>query len=238
MVGKIANEPLVIQDIERGGAEEILEKRWQSIITFGGWFYKSDTEIRHNARTIIEMLADANSKNGNLMLNVELYPDGSIPQEQKNILDELGTWMEINSEAIYATTNWQIYGDNLNSVYETKDGDQAGEVDLAALKKAKENQSHFNERTVKSQPYGSQEVRFSVKNNILYVFVLNPETGNLSIPSLGRSSNYEVKEVQKITMLGSTQKISFDQQAGQLQINVPKERPTDKVVVYKVEGAL
>ncbi len=237
VVGKIAGEPLAIRDIERGGSDKILNEPWQSIITFGSWFYKYDTKVRHNARTILEMLVDANSKNGNLVLNVELYSDGTIPPSQKKELDAVGQWMAINNEAIYGTKAWTTFGDNLNSIYLIKEGNQAGEVDMDALKKHK-NQGHFNERTVESPPYGSQEVRFTTKNDILYICVLNPEKGKISLPTLGLESHYKVKKIKNIEMLGSKKKIQFKQKANALQFDVPEQRPTPYVCVFKVKGAL
>lgn len=91
--------------------------------------------MRHNARTIIEMLIDMNSKNGNLLLNVELRPDGTIPEEHKVILDEVGAWVNLNSEAIYGSKPWKVYGDNLNSIVQRlKNEKNPSETDLEALK--------------------------------------------------------------------------------------------------------
>ncbi|MBD0833372.1 alpha-L-fucosidase [Aestuariibaculum sediminum] len=235
--GKVSNDPIMIRDIERGGANEILNEPWQGIITFGSWFYKNDTPVRHNARTILEMLADMNSKNGNLMLNVELYSDGTIPEVQKGELDEIGNWMSVNAEAIYGTEAWEIFGDNLNSIYKIKDGENIGEVDLKALEENK-NKGHFNERTVDSPLYGSEEVRFTKKGNHLYVFVLNPKSGEISLPSLGTKSEFKVNKISNISMLGSAKKIKFQQGPDKLTFSIPKNRPTPYVTVFKIKGAL
>ncbi len=237
VVGKIADEPLVARDIERGGSNTILNEPWQSIITFGSWFYKYDTKVRHNARTVLEMLVDANSKNGNLVLNVELYADGTIPPSQKKELDRIGKWMQTNGEAIYGTKAWKTYGDNLNSIYIIKEGEKTGEVDLEALKKHNDK-SHFNERTIESPLYGHEEVRFTRKKDNLYIFVLNPKKGNISLPALGFESPYNVKKIKHIEILGAKKKIKFKQKANSLELKVPKHRPTDYISVFKVEGAL
>ncbi len=42
-----------------------------------------------------------------MLLNIGPEPNGEIPKEQENILRELGAWMFINSEAIYAVRPWK-----------------------------------------------------------------------------------------------------------------------------------
>ena len=237
VVGKISNEPSTIRDIERGGANEILPYPWQGTLTFGSWFYKKDRAPRHNARTVVEMLIDMNSKNGNLMLNVELLPDGTIPAEHKNILDEIGAWVNLNSEAIYASKPWKIYGDNLDSYLRALEEGGIGEADLEALKQNK-NSSHFNERTIESPSYGTDEVRFTTKDDNLYVFVLNPKEGAIELPSLGSNSKFNSKKIRSITMLGSDDEIVYQQLEEKLILDVPKDRSNPYAAVFKIKGVL
>ncbi|MFV0553877.1 MAG: alpha-L-fucosidase [Mangrovibacterium sp.] len=234
--GKIANEPSTIKDIERGGADEILPEPWQGTTTFASWFYKKDVQSRHNARSVIEMMVDMNSKNGNLMLNVELLSDGTIPAHHKLILDELGEWINLNQEAIYGSKPWKIYGDNLDSYLEL-DKHNAGETDLEALKQQKKN-SHFNERTINSPAYGKDEVRFTTKDGTLYMFVLNPSAGEIELPSLGLKSEVNSNKICSIKMIGNKQKIKYQQKADKLVITIPEKRPSKYAAVFKIEGIL
>ena len=49
------------------------------------------------------MLVDIVSKNGNLLLNVVLRPDGTLDPEVEKMLHQLADWTAINGEAIYGT---------------------------------------------------------------------------------------------------------------------------------------
>ncbi len=237
VAGKFFEEPSTIKDIERGGSNKILPYPWQGTLTFGSWFYKEDRPIRHNARTVTEMLTDMMSKNGNMLLNVELLPDGTIPPDHKLILDDIGDWMKTNEEAIYGSTAWQIYGDNLNSYLKVLEEQNIGEADLEALKKQAQAE-HFNERTIESLPYGPEEVRFTVNNGNLYIFVLNPKEGQIGLSSLGLESEQSPGKISSIKMLGSKKKIEFMQNDEKLIIDIPAERPNALTTVLKVSGAI
>ncbi len=237
VAGKFFEEPSTVKDIERGGSNEILPYPWQGTLTFGSWFFKEDRPIRHNARTVIEMLTDMMSKNGNMLLNVELLKDGTIPPDHKLILDDIGAWVNLNKEAIYASRPWGVYGDNLNSYLEVLEEQNIGEADLEALKKQAKAE-HYNERTIDSYPYGSQEVRFTTNGKNLYIFVLNPEEGRIELPSLGLKSEQMPGKIKSIKMLGSKEKIIFEQDNEFLTFSVPAARPNKYAIVFRVKGAI
>lgn len=233
--GKISDDAAIVKDIECGTSKEINPKPWQGIITTSsGWFYKKDREMVHNARTIIEMMADVNSKNGNLLLNVELLPNGSLSADEKAILDEVGAWVNKNSAAIYASKPWKVYGDNLNSVL--KRASNIANADLEALKKQAESEQ-FNQRTIKSPPYGNDEVRFTTKGDILYAFVLNPTEGEIALSTLGLKSNQAPKKIRSIRMMDG-KKVVFKQTDEKLTFLVPASRPSKYAAVFEIKGAL
>lgn len=234
VAGKFSNEPSTIKDIECGGANEILPEVWQGTLTPNSWFYKTERPLRHNARTIIEMLIDMNSKNGNLLLNVELCPDGTIPEDHKAVLDEVGAWVNLNSEAIYGSKPWKVYGDNLNSIVQRlKNEKNPSETDLEALKKMEGGNEQFNERTIGSPLYGSNEVRFTTKGDVLYIFVLNPKKGAIQLPALGLNSKYNSGKIKTIQMVGENDTLEFAQDSKVLTLNVPSQRPGKYAVVFK-----
>jgi alpha-L-fucosidase len=239
IAGKIpGGDPCVVNDVEQGVELEIYPETWQSICSYTHWFYKKDDPSRHNSRSTIELLIDVVSKNGNFMLNVELLPDGTIPAEHKAIMDEFGAWLKLNGEAIYASKPWKIHGDNFYTGLDETDSANSNlaNTDEIALQKKKSKQ--FNNRTKDSQPYGNDEVRFTTKDDVLYVFVLNPSEGKIEIPSLGLGSKYNPKQIQNIRMIGSDEEIKFNQSDDKLMISVPSERPNQYAAVFEVKGVL
>ena len=57
------------------------------------------------------MLVDIISKNGVMLLNILQRPDGTIDEYADYILDQIGQWFAINSEAVYATRPWRVFGE-------------------------------------------------------------------------------------------------------------------------------
>lgn len=83
---------------------ELDGKDWETCMTMNGsWGYKSWDHKWKSAETLIHNLIDIASKGGNYLLNVGPKDDGTFPQESIDRLKEIGDWMKVNHEAIYAT---------------------------------------------------------------------------------------------------------------------------------------
>ena len=79
-------------------------KWWELCMTTNdNWGYrKSDTNWK-TPYEVISIFVDAVSNGGNLLLDIGPKADGTIPDEQVNILKELGAWNKRNGGAIFNT---------------------------------------------------------------------------------------------------------------------------------------
>jgi len=77
---------------------------WETCMTMNGsWGYKSWDHNWKSTELLIRNLVDIASKGGNYLLNIGPKEDGSVPQESIDRLAQIGNWMKVNGNAIYAT---------------------------------------------------------------------------------------------------------------------------------------
>jgi alpha-L-fucosidase len=77
---------------------------WETCMTMNGtWGYSAYDHNFKSTETLIHNLCDIASKGGNYLLNIGPKGDGTFPEESVDRLKEIGDWMKVNSEAIYAT---------------------------------------------------------------------------------------------------------------------------------------
>jgi alpha-L-fucosidase len=78
---------------------------WETCMTMNGtWGFKQDDQNWKSPAEMIRMLCDIASKGGNYLLNVGPTCEGEIPKASLDSLAEIGKWMKVNGEAIYATS--------------------------------------------------------------------------------------------------------------------------------------
>ena len=84
--------------------EKALPYPWEScIIAGGGWSWVPNANYM-SGRKAVHMLVDIVAKGGNLLFNVAPGPDGKWHDGAYELFEEIGDWMEVNSEAIYGTS--------------------------------------------------------------------------------------------------------------------------------------
>jgi alpha-L-fucosidase len=194
-------------DIERGKLAGIREPAWQTDDALGykSWGYIDNDNFK-SAKYIINNLIDIVSKNGNLLLNIGPRPDGTIPQEEQDILLEVGNWLQINGEAIYGTRPWKTYGE--------------GPTEVAG--------GSFSD--AKDKPFTADDIRYTTKGSELFAISMD----NPSKPLLIKTLSATAGTINSVEMLGSTEKISWKQDKNGLEIKPSAKYPAKNAVVYKV----
>nr|CAD7425016.1 unnamed protein product [Timema monikensis] len=97
----------------------LMVHKWENAMTID----KSSWGFRRNARlsnilTIEELLNNfvkAVSCNGNMLMNVGPTKEGVIAPIYEERLRQMGTWLDINGEAIYSTRYWSVQNDANNT---------------------------------------------------------------------------------------------------------------------------
>ncbi|HDY86568.1 MAG TPA: alpha-L-fucosidase, partial [bacterium] len=72
------------------------------------WGYNENDKRFKSVRELIHYLAKAAGNNANFLLNVGPKPDGTIQDEFKERLAEMGKWLRVNGESIYGTRGGPI----------------------------------------------------------------------------------------------------------------------------------
>lgn len=106
------NTRCAVLDYERGGPTDLTKNYWltDDAISSSSWCYTEGIGY-YSKKQILHGFLDRVSKNGNLLLNLSPKADGTIPQEQKDILLAMGQWLKKYGEAVYATRAWEKYGE-------------------------------------------------------------------------------------------------------------------------------
>ncbi|GGG98003.1 alpha-L-fucosidase [Polaribacter pacificus] len=92
--------------------EKPLAYPWESCIISGGaWSHTKDAKYM-SGREGIQTLVDIVAKGGNLLLNIAPTPEGEWQQGAYDLLEEFGSWMQINSEGIYNSKVLAPYKEN------------------------------------------------------------------------------------------------------------------------------
>lgn len=91
--------------------EKGLSYPWETCMTMAtSWSYVPNDTYK-SANELIEKLVDIVSKGGNFLLNIGPGPDGELDPVAYERLNELGSWMKINGEAIYNSRMYSVYSD-------------------------------------------------------------------------------------------------------------------------------
>jgi alpha-L-fucosidase len=212
------NKKCAMLDYERGGPPDITDNYWltDDAISSSSWCYTEG--IGYYSKTqILHSFIDRISKNGNMILNISPKADGTIPQEQKDVLLAIGAWLKKYGEAVYSTRAWEQFGEG-----PTRMGAAYGVMGAPTQGTAR-------------------DIRFTrnKENTVLYAVLMGLEKGQKEIKittlKLDRINLKNMKSVEFIN--GSASKylpLAFKQEADGLVITVPEISFEDMAFVLKL----
>ncbi len=209
--------PAVVEDYERGASGVIQPAPWQTDTCIGDWHYNRNVFEQHRYKTVgqvVGMLVNIVSKNGNLLLSVPVRGDGTIDEDEIAFLHGMADWMKVNGEGIFGSRPWKIFGEG----------------------PAKSSGGMFNEgRTT----YTAQDIRFTTRRGSLYAYFLGwPDSGTVLIHSLdtGNADNPPLlgQTIEAVTLLGSSEKISWTRGTNGLSVTLPATKPCKDVFALKL----
>jgi alpha-L-fucosidase len=195
-------------DVERGIVDTIWPEPYQTDTCLGNWHYKRDITYK-STKTIVDMLVDVVSRNGNLLLNIPLPGSGEPDDRELKILSEITDWMDVNGEAIFATRPWKISGTTAPS--------QPARGDVSTSE---------NRRRALT----ADDVRFTVKGKTLYAFLMGWPDGETTIKPLALDSG----KIANVEMLGFKGKLQWSQDETGLKVAMPPTRPCDHAVALRI----
>jgi alpha-L-fucosidase len=138
---------------------------------------------------------------------VPVRGDGTIDDQERAIVEEIGRWMAVNGEGIYDTRPWALYG-------------EGPVADVAA---APMQGPGFNEG--KGKPFSGADIRFTAGKDAVYAFVMGwPDDGTVTIKSMRAGGEHLKQAVARVELVGAGA-LAFRQTPDGLQVTLPQERP-------------
>jgi len=207
-------ESAAVLDIERGKLDDLRPHFWQTDTSVDkkSWGYIQDPEYK-TVDELVGDLVDIVSKNGCLLLNIGPRPDGTIPQEQQDILLGIGKWLALNGEAVYGTRVWKLYGEGPTQI-------KAG---------------YLAEKEYK--PFTAQDIRFTTKGDALYAICMDWPSQPVLIRSLSPLLPLCRQKIADVQLIGSTEKLQWSHGEDGLTITPPSAKPCEHAFAFKITFA-
>lgn len=207
--GTVVDSSAVVMSVEKGLLDRINPYYYQASTSINGaWFYNGKVDIEMTTQVIIHNLCDIVSKNGNLLLNVGQAPDGTMLDNERQALLEIGDWLTTHGEGIYETRPWRVFGESDTEIIS---GDFKQNV----------------------RPMTARDIRYTHKDQILYAFFMDrPENGELRLNTL---SEQDLGSISNIVFLSENIAVEWMSDSNGISIVLPDEYRYQHAYAVKIE---
>jgi alpha-L-fucosidase len=90
---------------------EIMAYSFQTETSIADWHYMTGMKYM-DAKKIIELLMENVCRNGSMLLNLTQHGRGDLDPEVIQTCKDVGAWLKVNGEAVYASRPFEVYGEN------------------------------------------------------------------------------------------------------------------------------
>jgi alpha-L-fucosidase len=216
----LAEQQAAVCNLERNMSLDLLKMPWNKGNCLGPWHYNTADYEKGYRKTgdWVHLLVDVVSKNGTLLLAIPLPGSGELDDKAAAFLDGMADWMTVNSECIYDTRPWVIYGEGPSVKNDATVRDSAG-----------------------TPPRGlgpsltASDIRFTTKGEVLYAVVMGkPEGGKVTIQSLATNSPHYPGKIGSVQMLGTAGKLAVARDEHGLAVTLPEGKTSDYAIALKI----
>lgn len=182
---------------------------WEVAVTSNdSWGYHLGDQHWKSPLEIVNMLAGCAAGKGNLLLNVGLRGDGSIPERAAELLAETGSWLWRNGEVVYGTDLFK------------GDRDEVIVPDFLNQRNRSAHRSDWNHLGP-----------VTARKDMLYQLVLRWPGSTIVIGGV------QVK-VRQVFIVGTNQDVSFRQEGSRLILTGLPDKPVDPLcTVFRIRCA-
>ncbi len=121
------NSPDLLPSVDRSlvkSTEAIIESQitaysFQTETTIQDWHYRTGQRYI-DAKSLVQSLMQNVSRNGTMLLNLTQHGRGDLDPEVIRIAKDIGAWLKVNGEAVYASRPFEVCQENNNAVCYTR----------------------------------------------------------------------------------------------------------------------
>jgi alpha-L-fucosidase len=142
--------------------------------------------------------------------------NGIIPENQKQVLLDMGEWLDAYGESIYETRPWYTFGEG----------------------PTKEPEGHFeNHQEFLKIKYSAKDVRYTTKAKVIYATLLGWPGGGeiINFTAFAPDSLPSPLEISSVSLMGSDEELEWNLAEEGLFLTTPSEAPDQMAVVFKIE---